>query len=374
VRPHRTRPVTLDTLSVPPHDAAMLVPGGQHEWSIVGSSLAVERLRDRVARFAAAEAPVLVTGETGTGKELVARALHDRSDRFKKPFLAVNCSAIPPTLFESQLFGYERGAFTGAERVTRGFLEVAGAGTLFLDEVGDLPLDVQPKLLRVFETRRFFRVGGHAELAFNARIVSATNADLRERVRRGLLREDLLYRLRVLRVRVPPLRERFEDIQDIIRSMFPGRSFEFTPKGATLLRRYPWPGNVRELRNVIEYVTASLAGERLIEEGLLREALDDDAPTEGDEYDAICTRLLALRGSWFQKLVRIEHGVFDQALHRCHYNATAAARLLGIDRKVVTRRVEKLRLRRPGNRVEDLSADQAAEPNDDSRMLGLGTE
>ena len=228
---------------------------------LVGASSAMHLLFEKIARYGPTDAPVLVTGETGTGKELVARAVHLRSMRRSRVFVALNCSALNEELFESELFGHERGAFTGAVGIHRGRFERADGGTLFLDEIGDMPLRVQAKLLRVLEDGVFERVGGEKEIAGDARIVAATNAGLERAVVERRFREDLYHRVAVLRIHVPPLRERVDDIpllaDHFLRNYAEryGRGMKrLSPEAVRLLASYAWPGNIRELRNVLERV------------------------------------------------------------------------------------------------------------------------
>jgi sigma-54 specific flagellar transcriptional regulator A len=230
-------------------------------FGLVGSSPGMLAVYRKIELYAESDATVLVTGETGTGKELVARALHQQSNRHSRPFVAVNCSAISAELLESELFGHEKGAFTGALREHKGRFERADGGTIFLDEIGDMPLRAQAKLLRVLETGRVERVGAEREVAVDVRVVGATNVSLESAVAAGRFRADLYHRLAVLRVQLPPLRKRIEDLPFLVdyflqqfRSQY-GRSIKrLTPDAMTLLSSYLWPGNVRELRNVLERV------------------------------------------------------------------------------------------------------------------------
>lgn len=226
---------------------------------LAGSSGAWIQVLDALKLVAATEFPVLLLGETGTGKEEAARAIHRLSDRADAPFVALNCSALPASLAESELFGHEKGSFTGAQALRRGRFELAHGGTLFLDEIGDLPLEIQPKLLRVIQEGRFERVGGESPIAVDVRIVAATHLDLARAVDAGLFREDLFYRLAVFPIRLPPLRERGEDVL-LIAELFASRlrarpgweRLAFGAGALELLLRRPWPGNVRELRNAVE--------------------------------------------------------------------------------------------------------------------------
>jgi DNA-binding NtrC family response regulator len=223
---------------------------------MVGRSVVMRELFARLAAVAPTDATVLVTGETGTGKELVAEALHEHSARKGGPFVVLDCGAIPANLMESEAFGHERGAFTGATAAHAGAFERADGGTLFLDEIGELPLEMQPKLLRALERKEIRRVGGAKTLQVNIRVVAATNRDLAVEVNKGRFREDLYYRLAVAHLAVPPLRERREDIpllvEHILGSLPEGRERGPRPETVELMKRHEWPGNVRELRNVIE--------------------------------------------------------------------------------------------------------------------------
>jgi DNA-binding NtrC family response regulator len=224
--------------------------------SMIGRSVKMRELFARLGKLAASDATVLITGETGTGKELVAEALHDQSPRAKGPFVVLDCGSIPPTLIESELFGHERGAFTGATTSYAGAFERADKGTVFLDEIGELPLAMQPKLLRVLERKEVRRVGGAKTLEVDIRVVAATNRDLGVEVNRGRFREDLFYRLAVARVHVPPLRERRDDIPLLIEHIMAntpgGETASIAQETIDLMMKHDWPGNVRELRNVIE--------------------------------------------------------------------------------------------------------------------------
>jgi transcriptional regulator with PAS, ATPase and Fis domain len=259
------RPADEDPMA---HGAATAFAGLVARSKAMGSIFRlVENLRD-------SDATVLLTGESGTGKEVVARAIHEHSPRRRGPFIAVNCGALPGDLLESEMFGHARGAFTGAVRDRVGRFEAASSGTLFLDEVGDLPLPLQVKLLRVLQERTFERVGENVTRRTDARIVAATNADVAREVAEGRFREDLYYRLRVVPVAIPPLRERREDIEPLARALLArvanrhGRILRLSPEALRVLLRYPWPGNVRELENALEYAVAVTRRETLLPEDL----------------------------------------------------------------------------------------------------------
>ncbi|MBI5187877.1 MAG: sigma-54-dependent Fis family transcriptional regulator, partial [Nitrospirae bacterium] len=228
-------------------------------WRLVGNSQKMKQLREQIDMAAQSNSRVLILGESGSGKELVAHLLHDNSNRAEKPFIEVNCAAIPQELIESELFGHEKGSFTGAFERKKGKFELADEGTLFLDEVGDMSLSTQSKVLRVIETQEFQRVGGSRNIKVDVRIIAATNKDLREEVRKGNLREDLLYRLDVIPIVVPPLSDRKEDIPALVEyfleyfaSEYGQKPKKITPEALKTLEVYDWPGNIRELRNVIE--------------------------------------------------------------------------------------------------------------------------
>jgi DNA-binding NtrC family response regulator len=257
--------------------------------NILGESAPMLALMKTITKVAPTKATVLIRGETGTGKELVARAVHAQSRRASGPFVAINCAALPSDLIEAELFGHERGAFTGAERARVGRFEAADGGTLFLDEIAELPLEAQAKLLRVLEEGQFERVGSSSPKAVNVRLIAATHADLRARVAAGTFREDLLFRVRVLELEVPALRERDSDvllIADRLLTRFateygsPARTFD--PTARLALQTYLWPGNVRELRNVVERAAILASGPTVDASALPPEiagaAADPDAP------------------------------------------------------------------------------------------------
>jgi two-component system nitrogen regulation response regulator NtrX len=234
---------------------------------MVGNSPAMVKLKEQIALVAASNASVLITGENGTGKELVARSIHHLSPRHDHPFVEINCAAIPDELIESELFGHERGAFTGAVAQKKGKFDLADAGTLFLDEIGDMSLKTQAKVLRILQERKFERVGGTRTLEVDVRIVAATNKVLEEEIRNGTFREDLYYRLNVVPFVVPPLRERQPDIPLLVEHFFAhfcqreGReSKRLTGEAMEVMKRYDWPGNVRELRNIVERLVIMTSG------------------------------------------------------------------------------------------------------------------
>jgi len=256
---------------------------------IIGNSGSLRQALKQVEIVAPTDATVLVLGETGTGKELIARAIHEASKRSHRPFIKINCAAIPASLLESELFGHERGAFTGAVAQRIGRFELADGGTLFLDEVGEIPLELQPKLLRVLQEREFERIGGTRTLRVDVRVIAATNRDLLGMVGTQRFRDDLYYRLHVFPIAIPPLRERPEDIEALVahfvhefaRRM--SRDIDLIPNETLdALRRHPWPGNVRELENVIQRAVILSTGGRLTLPPLLVEAAPQPPPKEPD--------------------------------------------------------------------------------------------
>ena len=255
--------------------------GRQKQWSsedfgdILGNSPAMRRIFTMVRRVAATDVPVLITGESGTGKSLIARAIHRSSARNADPFVAINCGAIPENLLESELFGHEKGAFTGAHIQRKGRIEQAQGGVLFLDEIGDLPLPLQVKLLHVLQEQRMVRVGGREEIAVDARVIAATNRDLYASIEAGTFREDLFYRLQVVTIHVPPLRERGDDIALLAQDMLQRSAKDlkkplggFTSDGIKALKTHDWPGNVRELENRIKRAAVMADGQRLTSDDL----------------------------------------------------------------------------------------------------------
>jgi two-component system response regulator HydG len=310
--------------------------------ALVGSSPAMERVRRLVARVADANCAVLIRGETGSGKEMVARALHEMSGRRDQPFIAVNCSALPGALIESLIFGHERGAFTGADRRVRGQLELARGGTLLLDEIAEMPAELQAKLLRVLEDRRFRPLGAESELPVRARILAATHVDLERGIGEGRFREDLYYRLNVVTIDVPPLSERGHDLVELLLAFCSDlpRRIRFSDDAINWLSRRRWAGNVRELRNVVERV-ALLSETDLVDVAVLEEL----ARETGDatrEIDRIARTLLALPSNLGSKLDVIERAILHHAIEVSGGNKSAAARLIGVDRKALERKWERL--------------------------------
>jgi DNA-binding NtrC family response regulator len=313
---------------------------------IIGQGPAHQKLTREIALVANAPSPVLITGETGVGKELVARSLHKASPRNHNAWVAVNCAALTETLLDSEIFGHERGAFTGAAQRKKGLAELADGGTLFLDEVGELPLAFQAKLLRLVQEKKFRRVGGTVELSSNIRILAATNRDLAAMVQEKTFRQDLFFRLRVVELRVPPLRERTEDIP-LLALFFLKRLAkeldrpvqDIAPEAMRCLERYPWPGNIRELRNAIE--RGILFSSKTI---LEREALPEEIRYAGDNPPALNVPLTTIPPNFSlpAHLERMEEAIINQALIQCHGIQAQAAACLGISRSNLQYKLNKL--------------------------------
>jgi DNA-binding NtrC family response regulator len=307
---------------------------------LVGVSPVMEVLRETIRRAALSDRPVLVTGPTGSGKELVVEALHTLGPHPDHPLLDLNCGAIPETLMESQLFGHAKGAFTGADREQQGYLTLVKQGTLFLDEVAELPSALQSKLLRVLETGVFRPVGAPSQSRFEGRVVAATHAELGERVRDGQFREDLFYRLNVLAVRVPPLGERREDIPVLVAHFCRGqrRPLRFSQGALDLLVGAAWPGNVRQLRNLVDRVAAFADDDLVTAEALAPFVTESPASnTNADVLQSTAQKILRLPID--NKLEAIEEALIAEAVRLSDGNKSGAARLLGMHRKAVSRRL-----------------------------------
>jgi two-component system response regulator PilR (NtrC family) len=305
---------------------------------LLGQSLAMQQLREMISKVARSQAPVHISGESGTGKELVAQLIHDSGPRREGPFVPVNCGAIPTELMESELFGHKRGSFTGAVADKKGLVQAAEGGTLLLDEVADLPLHMQVKLLRVIQEKALRAIGDARETPVDVRILSATHKNLSALVAEGAFREDLYYRINVIELRVPALRERPDDIQELAESMVRrlSRRLKVEPPALTedalaALRRYPFPGNVRELENILERALALAGGKAISASDLqLRDAPVSAAPaTTGG-------------GPLGEQLEDIERDAILKALEQTRYNKTAAAKLLGMSFRALRYRIKKL--------------------------------
>lgn len=324
---------------------------------ILGQAPAMQEIFRAIGRLSQSNVTVMITGESGTGKELVARALHRHSPRGDKSFIALNTAAIPKDLLESELFGHERGAFTGAQNMRRGRFEQADGGTLFLDEIGDMPPDLQTRLLRVLSDGQFYRVGGHQPIKVNVRVIAATHQNLEQRVKQGLFREDLFHRLNVIRLRLPPLRERREDIPLLTRYFLQKSAQELgvepkKPSEAALryLSTLTWSGNVRQLENVCHWLTVMAPGQNIEVHDLPAE-LREEATSPGDQ-----NWLDGLKQEAENEFNRGQQGIMDrlsrefekvlilQALKHTAGRRIEAAHLLGLGRNTLTRKIQELGL------------------------------
>jgi len=344
IKLEQLRPLVMSALKLPKPAQARraaigegVQAGGQRV--LLGESPAMQRSRDMIAKLARSQAPVYITGESGSGKEVAARLIHSGSSRADAPFVAVNCGAIPENLMESEFFGYKKGAFTGADSDKMGYLKAAEKGTLFLDEVGDLPLAMQVKLLRVIQEKKVRRVGDTVEDAIDVRIISATHRSLSEQVDAGEFRQDLFYRLNVIELKMPSLREIPEDIPLMVNEVVARLARQSgTPAPAIseeamlALRRYDFPGNVRELENILERALA-LSGRELItaEDLQLAAGREEREPVEGAAGESLP-----------QYLDEVERKTILEALGKTGFNRTAAAKLLGISFRQLRYRMQRL--------------------------------
>jgi two-component system nitrogen regulation response regulator GlnG len=322
---------------------------------ILGQAPAMQEVFRAIGRLSQSSATVLITGESGTGKELVARALHRHSARASRPFVAINTAAMPKDLLESELFGHERGAFTGAQQQRRGRFEQAEGGTLFLDEIGDMPADLQTRLLRVLSDGSFYRVGGHQQIKANVRVIAATHQNLEARVRDGSFREDLYHRLNVIRIRLPSLRERREDIALLARHFLARSAKQLGVEAKRLseaalehLQRLDFPGNVRQLENLCHWLTVMAPGQAIEVGDLPAEFRDPTAAAAATDWVA------ALAEEAERRLTRGETGILDalgrqfertligKALARTGGRRIEAANLLGMGRNTITRKIQEL--------------------------------
>jgi two-component system nitrogen regulation response regulator GlnG len=323
---------------------------------IIGRSAVMQEMCKTLGRVAPQDVNVLILGESGTGKELVARTLHEHSKRAGKPFLAINCAALPEGLIESELFGHEMGAFTGADRQRVGKFEQADEGTLFLDEIGDMPLAAQAKMLRLLQDQTFERVGGNQVLQASVRVLAATNQDLTRLIEEGRFRRDLYYRLRVVTVEVPPLREREDDVTELAQYYLRlynqelGLSFQgFSEQALALFRSYPWPGNVRELQGAIKEAMLRASGHLLLPE-FLPAGLQGQAPRpaepRGLDLDALIDRCLReKKGELYDEVTRaVERHIIARALRETRGHQGQASELLGITRTTLRNKLRELGL------------------------------
>jgi two-component system response regulator AtoC len=318
---------------------------------LIADSQAMKGLLEQIREVAHnPKSTVLMLGETGTGKEFIARVLHHNGARASGPFIGVNCTAIPQDLFESELFGYERGAFTGAHQRKLGLLDRAEGGTLFLDEIGDLDLTMQAKLLRVLQERNFRRLGGTADITADFRLIAATNRDLKKAIAAGAFREDLFFRLNVVALELPPLRQRTEDIFPLSMRAFLhyGKEFgkdvnEIDPEARALLEHYHYPGNIRELQNIVERATIFCTGRTLTASSLPRELHDQakQTATSVTHGDGQVIRVEMQVGK--HTLSEIEDSIIEETLRLADYNKSLAAKQLGLTRFALDRRLKKIK-------------------------------
>jgi two-component system nitrogen regulation response regulator GlnG len=323
---------------------------------IIGQAPAMQEVFRAIGRLSRSHATVLINGESGSGKELVASALHRHSPRGDKPFIAINTAAIPKDLLESELFGHERGAFTGAQASRRGRFEQADTGTLFLDEIGDMTLDLQTRLLRVLSDGQFYRVGGHQPIKVNVRIIAATHQDLEERVKVGLFRDDLFHRLNVIRLRLPALRERREDIPLLIKHFLQHSATELgvetkQPSAAALkfLSAVNWSGNVRQLENVCHWLTVMAPGQNIDVADLPPELKDDNSKSASalSWQDALASEVMDALNRGEQQVLETRTQIFERilitkALEHTHGRRIEAANQLGMGRNTLTRKIQEL--------------------------------
>jgi len=333
-------------------------PVGEQTPEIIGSAASMQEVFRAIGRLSGSHLSVLINGESGTGKELVARALHNHSPRSEKPFIAINIAAIPGELLESELFGHEKGAFTGATQLRQGRFEQANGGTLFLDEIGDMPAGLQTRLLRVLQDGKFYRVGGHEQVETNVRIIAATNQNLENRVKEGRFREDLFHRLNVIRIHLPALRERREDIPELALHFMKKSAAELgvetkqlTPQAMEYLSALPWPGNVRQLENTCRWLTVMAPGQTVRVEDLPQEllAMDGDitreSEWEGRLKSIVEQRLARGEGEIFKDINNsFERILIEAALKHCGGRKLDAAKKLGWGRNTLTRKLKDLGL------------------------------
>jgi two-component system nitrogen regulation response regulator GlnG len=335
---------------------------------LVGRSPAMQEIYRVLARLMQTDLTVMISGESGTGKELVARALHDYGKRRNGPFVAINMAAIPRDLIESELFGHEKGAFTGAQNRSTGRFEQAEGGTLFLDEIGDMPMDAQTRLLRVLQQGEYTTVGGRTPIRTDVRIVAATNKDLKQSINQGLFREDLYYRLNVVPLRLPPLRDRAEDIPDLVRHFVQQAEKEgldakrFDQEALELMKAHPWPGNVRELENVVRRLTA-LYPQDVITREIIETELRADIPDSPMEKAVVRSGPLSISqaveenmrqyfasfgdglppsGLYDRVLAEVEYPLILAALTATRGNQIKAADLLGLNRNTLRKKIREL--------------------------------
>jgi two-component system response regulator PilR (NtrC family) len=349
-----SKPVALQQLRALVRSALSLpeqAPPSARGQQLLGASVPLVQIREMIGKLARTQAPVYISGESGSGKELAARLIHENGARRDRPFVAVNCGAIPENLMESEFFGHRKGAFTGADRDRDGFFQAADGGTLFLDEVADLPLGMQVKLLRAIQEKRVRKIGATSEEAVDVRIISATHQDLAQCVETGRFRQDLFYRLNVIELKMPPLRDCREDIPLIAGSILAriaaasgARQAHLAPEALEELMRYDFPGNIRELENILERATALSGRQQIQPEDLRLRVAPAEATPSGDVEPAQGGPGVPLP----KYLDAVERKAILEALERTNFNRTAAARLLGITFRQLRYRMQRLDIREPG--------------------------
>ncbi len=351
----------------PEEDALKDSEKSQGDLQMIGSSRKMQEIYKLIGQVAEKDVPVLITGESGTGKELAARAVYHHSRRKEKPFIAVNCAAIPETLFESELFGHERGAFTGAERTYIGKFERCHTGTLFLDEIGEISLSMQAKLLRVLQTGEIERLGGSQVICVDVRIIAATNKDLEAAIQAGLFREDLYWRLKVISLDLPPLRKRKEDIAELVKYFLARFASEYDRPGCYVsesalqkLTRYFWPGNVRELENCVRRAVLLSTGGVISDGSLMIPKTDTHAAFHGDRqelFDRLTQTLEEILPEIFRYsqqdihthiMETVEEAIIRKALEKCGNSQVKAAAMLGMSRNTLRQRLKKQQEKQSG--------------------------
>jgi len=353
----------LKTRDLSAREASPAAAGANSRYGIIGQSTAIHEVYSVIDRVADSPTTVLVTGESGTGKELVARALHESSSRRARPFIKVNCAAIPRDLIESEFFGHERGAFTGAVSSKPGRFELATGGTLFLDEIGSIPLETQVKLLRALQEGEFERVGGVRTIKVDVRLVAATNADLKKQIDEGTFRDDLFYRLNVVAVRLPALRERSGDISLLVEHFIEKYNERLGKKilglktdALAVLSAYPWPGNVRELENVMERAVLFADGDRIAIDHLPPEIVQRGALSGVGEEKA--NTEVGLKEQVRAAVSQLERQLILKALEQMGGNVTHTARLLKLSRKGLQLKMKELGLRDVSLRPKDAESNE----------------
>jgi len=342
-------------------------PKGKGRYGLVGTSAPMQAVYNVIEKVADTPSTVLITGESGTGKELIAKALHEQSPRHDEPLIKVNCAAIPDTLMESELFGYEKGAFTGATSSKPGRFELADKGTLFLDEIGEIPIEMQVKLLRALQEGEFERVGGIRTIKVDVRLVAATNRDLVSEIERGRFREDLYYRLNVVPIHVPPLRTRTDDVPDLVQHIMEkfrtrlGKDVtEVEPDALECLKHYGWPGNVRELENVLERTILFCSGGTISSGDLPEDVIcasmparstpSEELTVDGGDGEALPPGEASLKEIVRAETERVERNLILAALKETGGNVTHAAKRLKISRKSLQNKMKELGLREEGSK------------------------